>query len=710
MLGLFKKNKIDGEWRRVSELSPGMLIAVPKRDVLERHSAGIARSSDSLAHDDDDVYWDEIESIKYEGEEQVWDIEVEGTHNFIGDNIFAHNTYINGTLTSGLINDQTISSAASFTGTLAAATSLTSPIINATTGINTGAGAGTLRLNSSGALSNITTLDMSGAITTTSAGDAIVLTPNNANINFLNLVGGSGVVNQIKTSNGHLALMPGSNVGIGTTNPGSKLEVSGTLSASGLVTFGTTSQTGTTLTLLHGTLASGAVANTIRVSDTSASDEYFLQMMSDGTNDNEFLFRTDGRALADDTWQGGGADLAEYMPAGENHGLTPGDLLAIDGSSPNKLVKKYTGALGETVVGVVSTAPGLIAGGGNIPDNLEDLKTMYDDDVLLALAGRVPVKVTDENGVVAVGDKLTASKTVPGYAMKLTKPGKIIGYVLEAPVDDKALMYINYSYYVGELDDNGALVVDADIAATGFINTSTRDAKKDIARLTAEEEETILNKISGLFVSKYHYNSEATEDPLRMGLIAEEAPAEILSADGKGIDIYKYVAFLTSGMKALIAKVDAFYTEFTELKDTVLAFANRLISDEIVVNNRFCFEELCINKEEFRTILQNNGIVAASASAGSPSSELTTDESTTEETSASTTDTTTSETTIVTDTEETTSDDPVVIEEAPIVEETVEEPIVEETVVEETVEEPQPEADQPLAEEPTPEPETTTEI
>ena len=35
-------------------------------------------------------------SIKHVGVEQVWDIEVEGTHNFIGNNIFAHNTVIFG--------------------------------------------------------------------------------------------------------------------------------------------------------------------------------------------------------------------------------------------------------------------------------------------------------------------------------------------------------------------------------------------------------------------------------------------------------------------------------------------------------------------------------------------------------------------------------------------------------------------------------------
>src|SRR3989344_1702837 len=112
MLGFFKKNNIHGQWLPVSELSVGMQIAVPKDGVLEAHQAGLINSRQWMgghspsaggeawpslgAGSFGDVLWDEIISIEENGEEQVWDIEVEGTHNFIGNNIFAHNTYISG--------------------------------------------------------------------------------------------------------------------------------------------------------------------------------------------------------------------------------------------------------------------------------------------------------------------------------------------------------------------------------------------------------------------------------------------------------------------------------------------------------------------------------------------------------------------------------------------------------------------------------------
>ena len=67
----------------------------------------------------------------------------------------------------------------------------------------------------------------------------------------------------------------------------------------------------------------------------------------------------------------------------------------------------------HTVLGVISTKPGLTLGG-------EDLVGKSGIPVFLALAGRVPVMVSDENGPIRPGDLLTTSST-PGVAMKATK-------------------------------------------------------------------------------------------------------------------------------------------------------------------------------------------------------------------------------------------------------------------------------------------------
>jgi replicative DNA helicase len=52
-----------------------------------------AVNSDELAYlATSDVYWDQITSIEPDGEEDVYDLTVEGLHNFVADDIIAHNS------------------------------------------------------------------------------------------------------------------------------------------------------------------------------------------------------------------------------------------------------------------------------------------------------------------------------------------------------------------------------------------------------------------------------------------------------------------------------------------------------------------------------------------------------------------------------------------------------------------------------------------
>ena len=117
-------------------------------------------------------------------------------------------------------------------------------------------------------------------------------------------------------------------------------------------------------------------------------------------------------------------DLAEAYEV-EDSSIAAGDVVRLKRDSTNTLVIERAGGEGDTydssTIGVISTEPGLYL------QNWEDNKT---NTRPLALAGRVPVKVTDENGPINRGDLLTASSK-PGYAMKATNGGMIIGRALE---------------------------------------------------------------------------------------------------------------------------------------------------------------------------------------------------------------------------------------------------------------------------------------
>ena len=176
----------------------------------------------------------------------------------------------------------------------------------------------------------------------------------------------------------------------------------------------------------------------------------------------------------------GGADLAENYTSTES--LAPGDVVVMD-SANNHSIKKSTGEYQPNLLGVISTAPGFVAG------------AFTDDSHPVALVGRVPVKVSSENGIVHAGDFLT-SASIPGYAMKATVAGRVIGTALEG-FDPSAstqcpgqgrgnlpaaqcglvMMFVNLTDYQGASTES--LIAEADQLAA-----STGNAQYDIPDLS----------------------------------------------------------------------------------------------------------------------------------------------------------------------------------------------------------------------------------
>jgi trimeric autotransporter adhesin len=134
-----------------------------------------------------------------------------------------------------------------------------------------------------------------------------------------------------------------------------------------------------------------------------------------------------GNLLVRGSFFPGGADFAEMLAA--EAGLEPGDVLAI---GPDGQLTLTTAPYQRSVAGVYSTQPGLVGGAADGESTA--------GKVPLAVAGVVPVKVTDEGGAIAPGDALTSS-TTRGHAMKaaavrvggieLLPSGVVIGKALE---------------------------------------------------------------------------------------------------------------------------------------------------------------------------------------------------------------------------------------------------------------------------------------
>ena len=111
------------------------------------------------------------------------------------------------------------------------------------------------------------------------------------------------------------------------------------------------------------------------------------------------------------------SDLAEFIYDNNNE-TEAADVVVADPNGKENIIRS-TKPYQSSVVGIVSTDPSISMGSEIVMeketgDDIEGVNAAQ-----LALAGRVPCKVTDENGPIKPGDMVTSSST-PGHAMKWT--------------------------------------------------------------------------------------------------------------------------------------------------------------------------------------------------------------------------------------------------------------------------------------------------
>ena len=91
------------------------------------------------------------------------------------------------------------------------------------------------------------------------------------------------------------------------------------------------------------------------------------------------------------------------------------------------------------------------------------------------MSGRVPLKVTNENGAIVAGDKLTISPTLAGHATKAIAAGNTYAVALE-PMDDTTgmiMVYVENNYYAPPIQGAASMSGDTvlgSLSVAGNIN------------------------------------------------------------------------------------------------------------------------------------------------------------------------------------------------------------------------------------------------
>ena len=178
---------------------------------------------------------------------------------------------------------------------------------------------------------------------------------------------------------------------------------------------------------------SGGKGNAARFENVNAANpaDVFI-VASNGTgnlavfkknNSNVARINNAGKGFFNGGTQTGGADIAELVDF-KGRAPQPGDVVEIDPEHAMHY-RLSSGSESTMVAGVITTKPGVLMNAG-----IDDASGLP----ALALAGRVPVKVTLEGGAIRPGD-LLVSASLEGHAKRASGavlPGTVIGKALQS--------------------------------------------------------------------------------------------------------------------------------------------------------------------------------------------------------------------------------------------------------------------------------------
>jgi|GEM_PF-5735991 len=314
-----------------------------------------------------------------------------------------------------------------------------------------------------------------------------------------------------------------------------------------------------------------------------------------------------------------GIDLAESYPSNDTT-LLPGELLVIDPSQPSFVARSGETDGNEVLLGIVSTRPGVLLGGFGA----ERFGGAH--QAAVALAGRVPVLFSAENGPVAAGDKLIASASQPGYAMAacgdvFCGEARAVAVALESFGENQSG---DTDLVAAELVEEAAEIEEAieDIADnTNRLEATAEAVSEEIEEAVAEGD---LSEMSELAAVAEEVNEElieaiAIEDEAGdLEEVAEELTEEITTVTGEG----RLMAFVeladVRGADATTETPTGFLAFLGNAADSVGDFVSRQVSAVVgffdtifareVRTETLCIGNTCVDEDALEALLEDNDV------------------------------------------------------------------------------------------------------
>ncbi|MFN9179913.1 MAG: hypothetical protein ACK6A9_15750 [Dolichospermum sp.] len=364
-----------------------------------------------------------------------------------------------------------------------------------------------------------------------------------------------------------MRLKPSGNVGIGTETPSEKLEVSGNLKVTGIITGN-----------INATNINSGVLDIARIANNSLSSDKIISLSADkitsGTisgnlsvtgalnADSLVLGPTNASNLRlgyhqDYSWIQSHGNKPLLINTSNNVGIgsTVNPIARLDISSASRTGTHPTAVKGLYITGDFNgDSDGVEFRHSNGSQGIGfGFNTIYaagsnaNQDLSLKPKGTGQVTVSGNL-------KVTGSLTAGGSDIYFTQTdhthtgfGNTEGFAaIENASNHNALMILGRQTSTGRI----IKVWDRFEVNGTFVNNSSQEHKQDITKLSNEDLNSILERLKQTPVFRYRFKTPGIDGKIRLGVIAEQSPEDILDESGKAVSFLDYNGFLLAALKA----------------------------------------------------------------------------------------------------------------------------------------------------------------